>query len=133
MVAVLIGRDLVLSLTLPRFSLLLLADDGQGWLQAVAEAFAVAFTGWGVALYLWSGVLYLLRFGSQWARRGGRALADPLTSRRLNQTKASELADLHLVNIGQHELAEASEMDAFCWVWDGRGGPAGTPLAPAHL
>jgi hypothetical protein len=30
-------------------------------LQAVAEAFAVAFTGWGVTLYLWSGVLYLLQ------------------------------------------------------------------------
>jgi cardiolipin synthase (CMP-forming) len=85
-VAVLVGRDLVLSLTLPvlrhhgygplpvhylgkaatlcllsAFPLLLLADNVQGWLQAVVEAFAVAFTGWGVALYLWSGVLYLLQ------------------------------------------------------------------------
>ena len=85
-VAVLIGRDLVLSLTLPvlrhhgysplpvhylgkaatlcllyAFPLLLLADNVQGWLQAVARAFAVAFTGWGGALYLWSGVLYLLQ------------------------------------------------------------------------
>jgi cardiolipin synthase len=85
-VAVLIGRDLVLSLTLPvlrhhgygplpvhylgkaatlcllyAFPLLLLANDVQGWLQAVAEAFAVAFTGWGVALYLWSAALYVLQ------------------------------------------------------------------------
>jgi phosphatidylglycerophosphate synthase len=80
LVAVVVGRDVVLSLTLPvlrhhgygplavhdlgkaatlcllyAFPLLLLADNVQGWLQAVAEAFAVAFTGWGVALYLWSG------------------------------------------------------------------------------
>ena len=85
-VAVLIGRDLVLSLTLPvlrhhgygplpvhylgkaatlcllyAFPILLLADNVQGWLQAVAQAFAVAFTGWGGALYLWSGVLYLIQ------------------------------------------------------------------------
>jgi cardiolipin synthase len=85
-VAVLVGRDLALSLTLPvlrhhgygplpvhylgkaatlcllyAFPLLLFADNVQGWLQAVARAFAVAFTGWGGALYLWSGVLYLLQ------------------------------------------------------------------------
>ena len=85
-VAALIGRDLVLSLTLPvlrhhgygplpvhylgkaatlcllyAFPLLLFADNVQGGLQAVAWAFAVAFTGWGGALYLWSGVLYLLQ------------------------------------------------------------------------
>ncbi len=87
-VAVLLGRDVVLSLTLPvlrhyghgplpvhylgkaatlcllyAFPLLLLADNSQGWLQAVARAFAVAFTGWGAALYLWSGALYLLQVG----------------------------------------------------------------------
>jgi cardiolipin synthase (CMP-forming) len=87
-VAVLIGRDVALSLTLPvlrhhghgllpvhylgkaatlcllyAFPLLLLADNSQGWLQAVARAFAVAFTGWGAALYLWSGALYLLQVG----------------------------------------------------------------------
>jgi cardiolipin synthase len=85
-VTVLVGRDLVLALTLPvlrhhgygplpvhylgkaatlcllyAFPLLLLTDNVQGWLQAVAKAFAVAFTGWGVALYLWSGALYLLQ------------------------------------------------------------------------
>jgi cardiolipin synthase len=85
-VAVLVGRDVVLSLTLPvlrhhgygplpvhdlgkaatlcllyAFPLLLLADNVQGWLQAVASACAVAFTGWGVTLYLWSGVLYLVQ------------------------------------------------------------------------
>ncbi|MGH3751223.1 MAG: CDP-alcohol phosphatidyltransferase family protein [Pseudonocardiaceae bacterium] len=85
-VAALIGRDLVLSLTLPvlrhhgygplpvhylgksatlcllyAFPLLLLADNVGGWLQVVARSFAVAFTGWGSALYLWSGVLYLLQ------------------------------------------------------------------------
>ncbi|HVE96530.1 MAG TPA: CDP-alcohol phosphatidyltransferase family protein [Pseudonocardiaceae bacterium] len=85
-IAVLIGRDVVLSLTLPvlrhhgygplpvhylgkaatlcllyAFPFLLLADNVQGWLQAVAQAFAVAFTVWGGALYLWSGVLYLIQ------------------------------------------------------------------------
>jgi cardiolipin synthase len=84
-VAALIGRDLVLLLTLPvlryhgcgllpvhyvgkaatlcllyAFPLLLLAHDVHGWVGAVAQAFAAAFTGWGGALYLWSGVLYLL-------------------------------------------------------------------------
>jgi cardiolipin synthase len=28
---------------------------------AVAHAFAVAFTGWGGALYVWSAVLYLIQ------------------------------------------------------------------------
>jgi phosphatidylglycerophosphate synthase len=96
-VAVLVGRDVVLSLTLPvlrhhghgplpvhdlgkaatlcllyAFPLLLLADNVQGWSQAVAGAFAVALTGWGVTLYLWSAVLYLLtsfKFGSQCAAK----------------------------------------------------------------
>jgi cardiolipin synthase (CMP-forming) len=43
------------------FPFLLLAENVQGWLQAVAQAFAVAFTVWGGALYLWSGVLYLVQ------------------------------------------------------------------------
>jgi cardiolipin synthase len=85
-VAVLIGRDVVLGLTLPvlrrygygpppvhylgkaatlcllyAFPLLLLADNVQGRWQAVAQPFAVAFTVWGGALYLWSGLLYLLQ------------------------------------------------------------------------
>jgi cardiolipin synthase len=85
-IGVLIGRDVVLSLTLPilrhhgygplpvhylgkaatlcllyAFPFLLLAENVQGWLQAVAQAFAVAFTVWGGALYLWSGVLYLVQ------------------------------------------------------------------------
>ncbi|HEU0128012.1 MAG TPA: CDP-alcohol phosphatidyltransferase family protein [Pseudonocardiaceae bacterium] len=85
-IAVLIGRDVVLSLALLvlrhhghgplpvhylgkaatlcllyAFPFLLLADNAQGWLQAVARAFALAFTGWGGALYAWSGVLYLIQ------------------------------------------------------------------------
>jgi cardiolipin synthase len=85
-VAVLIGRDLVLLLTLPvlrrrgygppavhyigkaatlcllyAFPLLLLAHDVHGWVGALAQAFAVAFTGWGGGLYVWSGVLYLIQ------------------------------------------------------------------------
>ncbi len=85
-IAVLIGRDVVLSLALPvlrhhgygplpvhylgkaatlcllyAFPFLLLAENVQGWLQAVAQAFAVAFTVWGGALYLWSGLLYLVQ------------------------------------------------------------------------
>lgn len=85
-VAVLLGRDLVLISTLPvlrhygrgplpvhylgkaatlcllyAFPLLLLAHDVHGWVGAVAHAFAVAFIGWGSALYVWSGVLYLVQ------------------------------------------------------------------------
>lgn len=98
-VAVLIVRDLVLLLTLPvlrhhgygplpvhyvgkaatlcllyAFPLLLLARDVHGWMSAVAQAFAVAFTGWGCALYVWSGVLYLLqvRLTVRAARRADR-------------------------------------------------------------
>lgn len=80
-----LGRDLVLALCLPvlrhyrypplqvhylgkaatfnllyAFPLLLLAD-GQGTIAAVAEPIAYAFTAWGVGLYLWSGLLYLLQ------------------------------------------------------------------------
>jgi cardiolipin synthase len=86
MIAMLIGRDLVLALALSvlgyyghgplpvhyvgkaatlcllyAFPLLLLAHDVHGWVGAVAQAFAVAFTGWGGALYIWSGVLYLIQ------------------------------------------------------------------------
>lgn len=85
-VALLIGRDLVLMSTLPvlrryghgplqvhylgkaatlcllyAFPLLLLAHNVDGWVGALAQAFAVAFTGWGGALYVWSGVLYLMQ------------------------------------------------------------------------
>ncbi|MDQ4031476.1 MAG: CDP-alcohol phosphatidyltransferase family protein [Actinomycetota bacterium] len=99
-IALLIGRDVVLSLTLPvlrhhgygplpvhylgkaatlcllyAFPFLLLADNVQGWLQLVAGAFALAFTGWGVALYLWSGMLYLIqvRLTVRAARRAHRS------------------------------------------------------------
>jgi cardiolipin synthase len=86
MVAALIGRDMALASTLPvlrhyghgpptvhyvgkaatlcllyAFPLLLLAHEAPGWLGVVATAFAVAFTGWGAALYIWSGVLYLIQ------------------------------------------------------------------------
>jgi cardiolipin synthase (CMP-forming) len=85
-IAVLLGRDVVLLLSLPvlrhhghgplpvhyvgkaatlcllyAFPFLLLAHDAHGWVGAVAQAFAVAFTGWGGALYVWSGILYLLQ------------------------------------------------------------------------
>jgi cardiolipin synthase (CMP-forming) len=86
-VAALLGRDLVLVSTLPvlrhyghgplpvhyvgkaatlcllyAFPLLLLAHTVHGWVGAVAHALAVAFIGWGGALYVWSGVLYLVQF-----------------------------------------------------------------------
>jgi len=85
-VVLLLGRDLVLASTLPvlryyghgplrvhyvgkaatlcllyAFPLLLLAHDVRGWVGAVAHAFAVAFTGWGAALYVWSAVLYVIQ------------------------------------------------------------------------
>lgn len=81
--ALLIGRDLVLGLTLPvlrrhgygplrvhylgkaatfnllyAFPLLLLAARG-GTLGAVVGPIAWAFTGWGSGLYLWAGALYV--------------------------------------------------------------------------
>jgi cardiolipin synthase len=85
-VAVLIGRDLVLGLCLPvlrrrgygpfvvtylgkaatfqllyAFPLLLLGLGG-GWLADIARPLGYAFAAWGVALYLWSGLLYLVQF-----------------------------------------------------------------------
>jgi cardiolipin synthase (CMP-forming) len=86
-VAALVGRDLVLGgcvLILRRrgyapfpvtylgkaatfnllyaFPLLLLAQGGSS-VAEVARAFGYAFTGWGGALYLWTGVVYLIQFG----------------------------------------------------------------------
>jgi len=92
LVAVLIARDLVLALFVPilrrrgygpfkvlyvgkaaTFNLLyafplLLCARGEtviwpGWEQLV-PALAYAFTVWGVALYLWSGVIYVVQFGA---------------------------------------------------------------------
>jgi cardiolipin synthase len=81
--AVLIGRDLVLALTLPvlrrhgygppkvhylgkaaTFALLyafpfLLLASGEGTVADIARPMAWAFTIWGTALYLWSGGVYL--------------------------------------------------------------------------
>jgi cardiolipin synthase len=83
--AVIVGRDLLLSLTLPvlrrhgygpppvhylgkaatfnllyAFPLLLLAAHG-GTVAAIARPIAWAFTIWGTALYLWAGALYLVQ------------------------------------------------------------------------
>ncbi len=41
---------------------LLLLGDGPGTTEAVVRAVAIAFAGWGVALYLWTGALYLIQF-----------------------------------------------------------------------
>ena len=85
-VAVLVGRDAMLLMALPvlrrygygplpvhylgkaatlcllyAFPILLLTDNVRGDLAALAWPFAVAFTAWGVALYVWSGVLYLVQ------------------------------------------------------------------------
>ncbi len=67
--AVIIGRDLLLGLTLPvlrrsgygpppvHYLLLLAARDGT--VADIARPIAWAFTVWGTALYLWAGVLYV--------------------------------------------------------------------------
>ena len=55
-------------------TLLLLADNVHGTLEAVAQPFAVAFTIWGGALYLWSGALYLIQAGL--TVRAARAVRD---------------------------------------------------------
>lgn len=41
---------------------LLLLGDGPSSAEAAVRAIAYAFAGWGVALYLWTGVLYLAQF-----------------------------------------------------------------------
>jgi cardiolipin synthase len=83
--AIIVGRDLLLALTLPvlrrhgygpppvhylgkaatfnllyAFPLLLLAS-GDGTLADIARPIAWAFTIWGTALYLWAGALYLVQ------------------------------------------------------------------------
>jgi cardiolipin synthase (CMP-forming) len=87
-VALLVGRDLVLAVCLAilrrrgygpfpvtylgkaatfnllyAFPLLLLARAAGPGVADVALAFGYAFTVWGSALYLWSGVVYLIQFG----------------------------------------------------------------------
>lgn len=96
-VAVLVGRDVVVAACLPvlrrlgygpfvvtylgkaatlnllyAFPLLLLAQGGSTF-AALVRPFAYAFTAWGGGLYLWSGLLYLVQLG--------RALRRPLGSR----------------------------------------------------
>jgi cardiolipin synthase len=103
-VAVLVGRDLVLGACLPvlrargfgpfrvtylgksatflllyAFPLLLLGS-GAGVAAAVARPFGYAFTAWGTALYLYSGLLYLAQFALALrapAGAGGRRCSDP--------------------------------------------------------
>jgi cardiolipin synthase len=85
-VTALVARDLVLAATLPvlrargygpyqvtylgkgaTFLLLyafplLLAAQAQGWFADLSRPFAYAFAGWGTALYLYTGALYLAQF-----------------------------------------------------------------------
>ncbi|MCF7548849.1 MULTISPECIES: CDP-alcohol phosphatidyltransferase family protein [Pseudonocardia] len=49
-------------LLLYAFPILLLGTQGGFW-GALAQPFGYAFAAWGVALYLWSGLLYLTQFG----------------------------------------------------------------------
>lgn len=101
-VAVLVGRDVILALLLPllrqfgyrqpdvhylgkaathnllyAFPLLLLAQSATGTLGQVVVPLAYAFTIWGGALYLWSGALYILQAAAavRLARRGAPAEA----------------------------------------------------------
>ncbi|GAY10775.1 CDP-alcohol phosphatidyltransferase family protein [Pseudonocardia sp. N23] len=41
---------------------LLLLGQGHNWFADLARPFGYAFAGWGVALYLWTGLLYLAQF-----------------------------------------------------------------------
>ena len=97
-VAVLVGRDLVLGvcvavlrrmgyapfpvtyigkaatfLLLYAFPILLLGTQGGFW-GTLAQPVGYAFAAWGVALYLWSGLLYLTQFGL--ALRAGPARSE---------------------------------------------------------
>lgn len=107
--ALIIVRDLALSLTLPilrshgygplqvhylgkaatfnllyAFPLLLLAD-GDGGLARAAAPFAWAFTLWGTALYLWAGALYVLQTAQ--LVRGDRQRGTRQHGTRLHGTK----------------------------------------------
>jgi len=98
-IAVLVGRDVVLAAGIPvlrghgyaplavhylgkaatfnllcAFPLLLLAVNVSGTVADVVRPLAYAFTAWGAALYAWSGVLYLVQVGA--AVRVARAGAD---------------------------------------------------------
>jgi phosphatidylglycerophosphate synthase len=67
----LLGRDVILALTLPILRrhgygplpvhFLLLLSDGHGTLADIARPLGWAFTGWGAGLYWWAGVLYLVQ------------------------------------------------------------------------
>ncbi|MCW2603549.1 MAG: CDP-alcohol phosphatidyltransferase family protein [Pseudonocardiales bacterium] len=97
--AIIIGRDVALSVTLPilrrhgygplpvhylgkaatfnllyAFPLLLLAA-GDSTVARIAAPFAWAFTLWGTALYLWAGALYVVQTG-QLVRADNAATAD---------------------------------------------------------
>ncbi len=101
-VAVLVGRDMVVALCLPllhhygyrqpevhylgkaatlnllyAFPLLLLSDGTAGTLGDVARPLAYAFTTWGGVLYVWSGVLYVVQAvaAARLARSAGRTEA----------------------------------------------------------
>jgi len=96
-VALLVGRDVVLAALVPlmrrrgygpftvlyvgkaatfnllyAFPLLLCAKETQVWAgwERLVPALAYAFTVWGVALYLWSGVIYVVQFGHVLRRPG---------------------------------------------------------------
>ncbi|MDQ4118483.1 MAG: CDP-alcohol phosphatidyltransferase family protein [Actinomycetota bacterium] len=51
---------------------LLLLGDGPSAVEAVVRAIAIAFAGWGAALYLWTGLLYLAQFVLAMRRPAGR-------------------------------------------------------------
>lgn len=95
-IAVLVGRDVMLAACIPvlrhygyaqlevhylgkaatlnllyAFPLLLLAVNLGGTAAEIVRPLAYAFTAWGTALYLWSGVLYLVQVGT--AVRAARA------------------------------------------------------------
>ena len=63
--------------------LLLLKDSTEGWIADTSFIFGWSFAGWGIALYLWTGLSY--------AQLGLRQMRQHMTMKRDEKVKGSEI------------------------------------------